>query len=84
MTDTLAPSWGSQLNSAALTIRRQAGTIATLTTERDDARAALEWIAGMAEVRAADDKQVFTRVNRGALRNIAARARSIFSKDAQS
>jgi hypothetical protein len=40
---------------------------------------ALEWIAGMAEVRAADDKQVFTRVNRGALRNIASRARSVLS-----
>lgn len=41
-----------------------------------EAKVALGWIAGMGEVRAADDKQVFTRVNRGALRNIAARARS--------
>lgn len=41
---------------------------------------ALIWIAQMAEVRAADDKQVFTRVNRGALRNIAARARSALAK----
>lgn len=41
---------------------------------------ALIWIAQMAEVRAADDKQVFTRVNRGALRNIAARARSALSR----
>ena len=40
---------------------------------------ALEGIARMAEVRAADAKQVFTRVNRGALRNIASRARSVLS-----
>lgn len=44
-----------------------------------EAVGALGWIAGMAEVRAADDKQVFTRVNRGALRNIAARARATLS-----
>lgn len=46
-----------------------------------EAKGALEWIAGMAEARAADDKQVFTRVNRGALRNIAARARSLETQE---
>lgn len=40
----------------------------------------MRWIAEMAEVRAADDKQVFTRVNRGALRNIAARARAAIAR----
>lgn len=46
-----------------------------------EAKGALEWIAVMAEARAADDKQVFTRVNRGALRNIAARARSLETQE---
>ena len=53
---------------------------ARLITMAPEMREALEWIAGMAEVRAADDKQVFTRVNRGALRNIAARARAAIAK----
>jgi len=53
---------------------------ARLTAASPDMLEALEWIAEMAAVRAADDKQVFTRVNRGALRNIAARARAAIAK----
>jgi hypothetical protein len=53
---------------------------ARLIASAPDLLEALEWIASMAEVRAADDKQVFTRVNRGALRNIAARARAALAK----
>lgn len=34
----------------------------------------LSWIAAFAEVRSKDESKVFARVNRGALRNIAARA----------
>lgn len=47
---------------------------------KSDLLEALDWIAQMATVRAADDKQVFTRVNRGALRNIAARAMAAIAK----
>jgi hypothetical protein len=37
-------------------------------------RRELAWIAAFADVRSKDDSKTFARVNRGALRNIAARA----------
>jgi hypothetical protein len=40
----------------------------------------LEWIEAFATVRSQDESKVFARVNRGALRNIADRAREALSQ----
>lgn len=42
--------------------------------------AELAWIEAFATVRSQDDSKVFARVNRGALRNIAERARLVVEK----
>lgn len=53
-----------------------AQAIRTLMGEKAELRADLTFIAGFAQMRSTDDSRIFARVCRGALRNIAERAKS--------
>lgn len=53
---------------------------ARLAAAAPSMKAELEWLAAFADVRSQDESKVFARVNRGALRTIAERARAVLAK----